>query len=98
MIKRVNFHVHPVAEAAGYNKMTTILDLHLKDGRTISGKADFALGSPADPMSFDDVAAKFEDGAKFANWPAAKTVKIIEGVRKFEELKDIRALTELLRA
>ncbi|MEQ1884993.1 MAG: MmgE/PrpD family protein [Bryobacteraceae bacterium] len=98
MIKRVNFHVHPVAEAAGYNKMTTILDLHLKDGRTISGKADFALGSPADPMSFDDVAAKFEDGARFANWPTAKAAKIIETVRKFEEIKDIRTLTALLQA
>lgn len=98
MIQRVNFHVHPVAEAAGYNKMTTILDLHLKDGRTIYGKADFALGSPADPMSFDDVAAKFDDGARFANWPAAKTAKIIESVRKFEQIGDIRTLTALLSA
>src|SRR5205085_1164009 len=33
MIARVKFGVDPVAEAAGYNKMTTILKLHLKDGR-----------------------------------------------------------------
>jgi len=97
MIKRVNFHVDPVAEAAGYNKMTTILVLHLKDGSTVSGKADFALGSPADPMTFDDVATKFEDGARFANWPAAKTAKIIDSVKRFEEIHDVRMLTALLK-
>jgi hypothetical protein len=26
--------------------MTTILEVHLQDGRTISGRADFAKGSP----------------------------------------------------
>jgi len=63
MIQRVRSGVHPDAEKAGYDKMTSILDLHLKDGRTISGRADFAEGSPSDPMSFDEVAAKFQDCA-----------------------------------
>jgi 2-methylcitrate dehydratase PrpD len=35
MIGRVRFYVDPQAEAAGYDKMTTILKIHLKDGRTI---------------------------------------------------------------
>src|SRR5207302_10981662 len=42
MIKRVNFYVDPEAEAAGYDKMTSILKIHLKDGRVIPGRADFA--------------------------------------------------------
>ncbi len=58
LISRVHFGVNPVAEAAGYDKMTTIIDVHMKDGRIISGRADFAKGSPANPMSFDEVAAK----------------------------------------
>jgi 2-methylcitrate dehydratase PrpD len=48
MIERVHFGVNEEAERAGYNKMTSILDIHLKDGRTISGRTDFAKGSPAD--------------------------------------------------
>ena len=84
MIARIHFGVNPVAEAAGYNKMTTIIDIRLKDGRTISGRADFGKGSPAIPMSYDEVAEKFSDCAAFAKWPTAKAKAIIEAVRQLE--------------
>jgi 2-methylcitrate dehydratase PrpD len=95
MIARIHFGVNEVAEKAGYDKMTTILDLHLSDGRTLSARSYFAKGSPSDPMSWDEVAAKFEDCARFANWPAAKTKSIVAMVAKLEEVQDIRKLTEL---
>jgi len=98
MIERVRFGVHPEAERAGYNKMTTILEIHLKDGRTISGRADFGKGSPANPMSFDEVAAKFLDCASFARWPAGKARSIVETIRHLEDLPDVRTLTALCRA
>jgi 2-methylcitrate dehydratase PrpD len=97
MIGRVHFSVHPEAEAAGYNKMTTIVDVHLKDGQTIHGKADFGKGSPADPMSYEDVAAKFLDCAAYARWPQAKARAIVEHVRHLEDLADTRVLTALCR-
>jgi 2-methylcitrate dehydratase PrpD len=95
MIRRVHFGVSPVAEAAGYDKMTTIIDVKLKDGRTISGRADFAKGSPANPMSFDEVAAKFSDCADAAKWPVSKSRAIVAMVRKLEDLKDVRELMAL---
>ena len=95
MIGRVRFGVHPEAEKAGYNKMTTILDLRLRDGRTISGRADFGKGSPANPMSYDEVAAKFLDCAAFAKWPAGKAKGIVDMVRGLEGLANVRALTAL---
>lgn len=95
MIERVNFGVHPEAEAAGYNKMTTILTLHLKDGRTLNGRADFGKGSPANPMTYDEVADKFLDCASFAKFPADKAKKIVEMVRGLEDVSDVRALTAL---
>jgi 2-methylcitrate dehydratase PrpD len=98
MIQRVHFGVHPEAERAGYNKMTTIIDIHLKDGRTISGRSDFGKGSPEKPMSFDEVAAKFLDCAAFAKWPAEKARAVVELVRKLEEVSNVRALTALLSA
>ena len=98
MIQRVRFGVHPEAEKAGYDKMTSILDIHLKGGRTISGRADFAKGSPFDPMSFEEVAAKFLDNAEFAKWPAAKAAAIVESVRKLEDIHDVRTITALLSA
>ena len=98
MIDRIHFGVNDEAERAGYNKMTTILDIHLTNGRTISGRTDFAKGSPADPMSFDDVSAKFLDCAAFAKWPRQKSTSIIGVVSKLEKISNVRYLTALCRS
>jgi len=96
MIGKVHFGVHPEAEAAGYDKMTTIIDLHLKAGRRISGRADFGKGSPANPMSYDDVADKFRECAAFARWDEGRTERVVEMVRTLEKLASVRELTALL--
>lgn len=93
MMQRVHLSVHPEAEKAGYNLLTTILDVRLKDGRSISGRADWAKGSPKIPMSYDEVSDKFRDCANFAKWPAAKSKGIVDVVRKLETVPDIRVLT-----
>ena len=96
MIRRVDFGTHPEAEVAGYDKMTTIIDIHLRDGRTVSGRADFGKGSPANPMSYDDVADKFRGCAAFANWDTERAEQIVEMVRGLESLDAVRDLTRLL--
>jgi 2-methylcitrate dehydratase PrpD len=95
LIERIHLGVHPEAERAGNDRMTTILELTLADGRTISGRADFAKGSPQDPMSFDEVADKFRDCAAFAGWPDDRSRAIVATVRNLEHVADIRALTAL---
>ena len=95
MIDRIRFGTDPEAEQAGYDKMTTILKIHLKSGRVISGRADFGKGSPSNPMSYADVAAKFQGCAEYAQWPADRARKIIEMVRNLEMIQDMRVLTEL---
>lgn len=95
MMRRVRFYIDPEAEAAGYDKMTTILKIHLKDGRIIAGRADFGKGSPANPMSYDEVAEKFQGCADYAGWPPVKAVKIIAMVKDLESVQDIRTLTAL---
>jgi 2-methylcitrate dehydratase PrpD len=95
MIERIHFYVDPEAEKAGYDKMTTILKITLKGGRTISGRADFGKGSPTNPMTYDEVAEKFRGCAAFAGWPSAKANQVIELVRKLEDLPDVRTLTAL---
>ena len=95
MMRRVEFGVDPVAEAAGYNKMTTIVEIRLKDGRTVSGRADVAKGNPANPMSFAEEAAKFMDCAAYARWPIEKARSIVDMVASIEKVGDVRALTAL---
>jgi hypothetical protein len=47
----VNFYVNEEANAAGFRKMTSIINIMLTDGRCFGGRAEFGKGSPADPMS-----------------------------------------------
>src|SRR5882724_3163226 len=96
MIRRVNFYVDPEAEGAGYDKMTSLLKIHLKNGRFIVGRADFGKGSPANPMTFEEAAAKFRGCAVYADWPKVKTERIIAFVRALDSAPDIRALSPLL--
>jgi 2-methylcitrate dehydratase PrpD len=98
MIRRVNFYVDPEAESAGYDKMTSLLKIHLKNGSFIAGRADFGKGSPANPMTFEEAAAKFRGCAGYADWPKGKTERIIAFVRALDSAPDVRALSPLLSA
>lgn len=96
MIEKVDFGVHPEAEAAGYEKMTTIIDITLNDGREISGRADFGKGSPVNPMSDAELAAKFHECAAWGKLPKANADKVVDLVFNLEKVKSIRELTKLL--
>ena len=98
MIRKINFYVDPEAESAGYDKMTSLLKIHLKDGRIIIGRADFGKGSPANPITFQEAAAKFRGCAEFADWPKLKTEKIIAFVRAIDAAPEVSALSPLLAA
>jgi 2-methylcitrate dehydratase PrpD len=95
LLRRVRFYVDDEAERAGYDKMTTILKVHLDDGRTITGRADFAKGSPANPMTYEEVADKFRGCAEFARWPRARTAQIIDLVQRLEDVASVRRLAKL---
>ena len=96
MIEKVDFVVDERAEAAGYHKMTTYIDLELTDGRTISGMADFGKGSPAIPMSYEEVADKYRECARYARWNKRRAENVVGMVRDLEDLGDIRRLTAAL--
>jgi 2-methylcitrate dehydratase PrpD len=98
MVRRVNFYVDPVAEAAGFDKMTSILKITMKDGRVINGRAEFAKGSPSNPMSFEEVADKFRGCAEFAKWPKEKMEAAITFITNIEAAPDVSKLAALLTA
>src|SRR5690606_15255653 len=97
MIEKVDFVIDDRAEAAGYHLMTTYIDVTLDDGRAISGMADFGKGSPANPMSYDEVAGKFRECAEFAGWDMAKAEEVVARVAEFEKLSNVADLMALLR-
>jgi 2-methylcitrate dehydratase PrpD len=96
MINKVKYYVDPEAEAAGYDKMTSILRVTLKNGKVISGRANFGKGSPANPMSFAEAAQKFRGCAEYAQWPKTKTDGLIAFVQSMETAPDVGKLSALL--
>jgi 2-methylcitrate dehydratase PrpD len=93
----VRFGVHPEAEAAGFDKMTTLIEVHLDDGTTLKGQADFGKGSPANPMSDEELSEKFRQCAAWGGLDAGKTKAVLDLVWKIEALADVSELTALLR-
>lgn len=97
-MRKINFDLDPEVESAGFDKMTSILKITAKDGSVITGRAAFGNGSPANPMTFDESAAKFRRCAEHADWPQDKTEKIIAFVKTLETAADSSALSPLLSA
>ena len=96
MIRRVDFGVHPDAEAAGFDKMTTIIEIELNDGKVLKGVADFGKGSPANPMSDDELKQKFRECAEWGGLDDSTAQRVIDCVWRIESLRDLRELTRLL--
>jgi 2-methylcitrate dehydratase PrpD len=98
MIAKVEFGVHPEAEAAGFDKMTTIIEVELADGRMLATRADFGKGSPANPMSDEELSEKFRECAAWGGLDKARIGKVLELAWKIEALPDVGELTALLRS
>ena len=96
MIGRIRYYIDPEAEAAGFDKMTSIIKITLKNGKMISGRANFGKGSPADPMTFKETAAKFRGCAEYAEWPKSKTDALIAFVADLDKQPAVDGLTQLL--
>ena len=78
--------------------VTAFVDIEMADGRVFSGRADYGKGSKANPMSDEEVNAKFRDCAAFADWPADKTDAAIDMVWRLESVPDTRTLAICLSA
>ena len=97
LISKVSFGVHPEAEAAGFDKMTTIIEVELTDGKVLKTRADFGKGAPTNPMSDDELSDKFRECAAWGGLDKARIEEVLKLVWKIEELKDVNELTRLLR-
>ena len=97
MIGKVQFGVDPEAEAAGFDKMTTIIEVELADGRMLRTRADFGKGSPANPMSDAELSDKFRECASWGGLDRDRIEQVLEVVWKIESLRDVNELTRLLR-
>jgi 2-methylcitrate dehydratase PrpD len=97
LLRRVDFGVNAEAEAAGFDKMTTIIEVELDNGTVVKGAADFGKGSPANPMSDDELKEKFRQCAAWGGLDGPQARTLIDLVWRIETLEDLGELTQHLR-
>ena len=97
LLRKIDFGVHPEAEAAGFDKMTTIIAVELDDGRIVKGSADFGKGSPANPMSDAELGEKFRQCAAWGGLDREQTGSVLDLAWRIEAIGDIGELLRYLR-
>jgi 2-methylcitrate dehydratase PrpD len=97
-IQKVRFEVDPEAEAAGYNTMTSIIRVRMKDGGELTTRAAFGKGSPANPMSEAELREKFLDCLAQGGISADVGQRAADLILDLESQQDLAAITRMLSA
>lgn len=84
-LPRVNCYVDAEMEARGFNKMQSVVRIHLRNGSSLVKEASVARGYPERPFSEEDHLAKFEECAAGV-LPAGLSKTVWESVMKLEKL------------
>ena len=96
MMARVDTMLDPDIEARGFEKMRSIVEVGLKDGRTLTQPSDDRYrGGPERPFTRAELHEKFADCASLVLSPE-QTRKAIELIESIDRLPDVRQLTSAL--
>jgi 2-methylcitrate dehydratase PrpD len=85
----------PEIAKMGTDKMRSLVEVELKDGRVFRQVADTARGTPEKPLKDAERYDKFRECASFALDEAA-TEHVLRTIESIEDVSDIRELTSLL--
>jgi 2-methylcitrate dehydratase PrpD len=92
MVKTIH---SPDIAAMGTDKMRSIVEVELKNGKVINKLAEDARGTPEKPLTEKDVYGKFIECTSF-HYDQEKSDTIFDNLKKIEKMDDIRDLTALL--
>jgi 2-methylcitrate dehydratase PrpD len=75
-----------------------VIELKTKSGDLFSQRADFAYGHPKNPMTTDDLIAKFRDCCNYSAKPLSPDTvdRVIHLVTHLEDVEDVAEITQLL--
>ena len=82
--------------AMGVEKMRSIVEVELTDGRVIRREASDARGTPEKPLKPHDLEEKFMECAGFV-YDEEKSKEALALIRRLDKLSDVNELTDLLR-
>jgi len=93
---KVTGEVDPAADAKYPQAYPATLVATMKDGRVFEAHVDYPKGDPENPVSSEELVAKFHSLTE-KYFDQARRVKIIEEIRRIEEIDDISKLADLIR-
>lgn len=75
-----------------------VVEIQSREGKVYSKRVEHALGSPANPVSMEDVANKFRDCASYAVRPISKekVEQMIQMVERLEDIGDVGQVISLI--
>ena len=94
-IKKVETIHDPEIAKNGMEKMRSILEVELEDGRIIKRVAEKARGTPEKPLKNYELEEKFRECASFV-LNKDETNMVLKKLRRTENICDIKELTRLL--
>jgi len=84
-------HDHNIA-GMGTDKMRSIVEVELTDGRIFTKHADTARGTPEEPLKEADLYQKFSECASYA-LDESKIDPLFKGIQAIEQIRSLRDLT-----
>lgn len=96
--KRIEVRIAPDLDARGPAQRDAVrLTLKTRSGEELCVAKDWRPGSPEDPMSRDDLEAKFRRLSQ-GRWPAEKVQALLDAVERLETLPELSSIFDNLRA
>jgi len=95
LARRVEIVLDPEIEKVYPEKFANNVEFVMKDGRKFETRVDHPIGSPENPMTFEQVSEKFEGLAERAI-KKDRIDALIGMIENLEGIENIRALTRLL--
>jgi 2-methylcitrate dehydratase PrpD len=92
LARRITYHVDPAFPPPGQFKGAVRVTLN--DGRVFDEVEEYNRGSAQNPMTADDLRAKFHDNASGV-LPADQRTRLVDAVTRTDGLPDARALVDL---
>lgn len=95
MMDRIETAVDPQIEALGQDKIVSVIEVRLKDGRLLHGRsAEHYRGGPHAPLSKKELVEKFNDTTRHILSPD-QARKLLDTIESLERLDSIRRMLEL---
>jgi 2-methylcitrate dehydratase PrpD len=96
MMERVELIMDPAIEAKGFDRIRSIVEVDLKDGRPLVQPSDERYrGGPERPFTRQELRDRFEECAGLV-LPPSQIDEAFGAIESIDTLKDIRALVKLL--